>query len=111
MARDLVTAACVGLDLPLPSGRSVHVRTMPLREAARYLALLESAEDTDGGGAAKAMIALMEEFPDAIGLEEELLPMELFDVVRAFFSHRRPMPATPPASPRPPAAPHGSTTS
>src|SRR5690242_14465672 len=103
MSENLFLAAYDGVDLTLPDGRVVRAKPMRLKESARFLELTKIADVRVPAATAEnaeerrrilaeadaAAIAIVRDFPAAIGLEAELdglHPTQLFPVLRSFFS-------------------------
>lgn len=75
-----------GIRLDLPDGKRITCRPLKVREGVRFLRMLMDAR----GGDPAAHLAVLDEFPAAVGIEdEELTPAEVFEVLDRFLAHRR----------------------
>ncbi len=76
-----------GVEVELPDGSSVICTVLTVERVAHYMRLYQQCEQGDAG----AMLKMVDEFPKEVGLKDAKLTVgELFDVVRRFFSARRP---------------------
>ncbi len=95
-----------GVEVELPDGSTVICTVLTVERVAHYMRLYQKCEQGDSG----AMLKMVEEFPKEVGLTDAKLTVgELFDVVRCFFSARRPKRPTEPTIPIPPMSPPVST--
>lgn len=75
------------VDVTLADESVVQCKVLPIERTAFYMKLYQEAEQGDS----KAMLIIADEFPKEVGLEGQALTLgELFDVLRGFFSARRP---------------------
>lgn len=91
-----VQDAFEGVEVEVPTGpvpvecgtETLHLRPLRVAEATRYLRLLASLEVT--GGADGELAQILDDFPEAVGIEDvPLTPVEVIDVLRRFLSARR----------------------
>lgn len=77
-----------GVEVELPDGSTVVCKVLTVERIAHYMRLYQQCEQGDAG----AMLAMVDEFPKEVGLADgtKLTVGELFDLVRRFFSARRP---------------------
>ncbi len=95
-----------GVEVELPDGSIVICKVLTVERVAHYMRVYQKCEQGDSG----AMLTLLDEFPKEVGLADvKLTVSELFDLVRCFFSARRPKRPTEPIVPVPLMNPPGST--
>ena len=77
-----------GVEVELPDGSTVICKVLTVERVAHYMRLYQKCEQGDAG----AMLKMVDEFPRDVGLADDtkLTVGELFDLVRRFFSARRP---------------------
>ena len=76
-----------GVEVELPDGSTVICTVLTVERVAHYMRLYQQCEQGD----ASAMLTMVEQFPKEVGLANAKLTVsELFDVVRRFFSAKRP---------------------
>ena len=82
---------CVRVRLP-EHGLDFTCKPLLVKDAARFLRTMMSAQSSDETERGLAMLSLLEEFPVAIGAEKELsglLPAEIYELVTYFFTLNR----------------------
>jgi len=90
-----------GMEIPLPNGRTVKAKVLPLDRAAHYLRLWAKRKDDP-----EVPYTILAEFPKEVNLVaecNELTTAEFWDVFDSFFDRRvkrdGPTPAPTPAPP------------
>lgn len=75
-----------GVRVPLPSGRVVTCRALPVKDAVKWLRRLDLVENPESVRSQnEALIRFYDEFARAVGVEAEpLSPAEVMDLARSF---------------------------
>lgn len=93
--------AYLGVEIPLPDGRVVTCKALPLKRGVYWAKLQAIArmEPDNGEGArlqAEAQVAIMEDFPREVAPDdnpdafEGLLPAETYELLDRFLAFQRP---------------------